>query len=91
MKRSAQICEVDRMSDLISRQAAIDALNEVVKDHSITDFDAIASILDLPSAQPEQRWIPCGKCIHADGRHRRCKILDRSINEDYFCYWAERI
>ena len=46
------------MSDLISRQAAIDALNEVVKDHSITDFDAIASILDLPPAQPEPHWIP---------------------------------
>ena len=45
------------MSDYISRQAAIDALNEVVKDHSITDFDAIASILDLPPAQPD-----CAKC-----------------------------
>ena len=43
----------------------------------------------LKDAQPEQRWIPCGKCIHADGKHRRCKILDRSINEDYFCCWAE--
>ena len=39
--------------------------------------------------QPEQRWIPCGKCIHADGKHRWCKVLDRTINEDYFCYWAE--
>ena len=62
------------MSDLIDRQQAIDALNEVVKDHSITDFDAIASILDLPPSQPH--WIPvtermpeddtvvlvCGKC-----------------------------
>lgn len=37
----------------------------------------------------EPHWIPCGKCIHADGKHRRCKILGRSINEDYFCYWAE--
>lgn len=41
------------------------------------------------NAQPEQRWIPCGKCIHADGKHRWCKVLDRTINEDYFCYWAE--
>ena len=50
------------MNDLISRQAAIDALNEVVKDHSITDFDAIASILDLPPAQPE--IIRCKDCKH---------------------------
>ena len=50
------------MSDLIDRQAAIDALNEVVKDHSITDFDAIASILDLPPAQPE--IIRCKNCKH---------------------------
>ena len=49
-------------TDCISRQAAIDALNEVVKDHSITDFDAIASILDLPSAQPE--IIRCNDCKH---------------------------
>ena len=49
-------------TDCISRQAAIDALNEVVKDHSITDFDAIASILDLPSAQPE--IIRCKDCKH---------------------------
>ena len=43
---------------------------------------------------PEQlwipwRWIPCGKCIHADGKHRWCKVLDRTINEDDFCCWAE--
>ena len=47
-------------TDTISRQAAIDALNEVVKDHSITDFDAIASILDLPPAQPE----PCEEILY---------------------------
>lgn len=46
------------------------------------------SKIALPSAQP-LRWIPCGKCIHADGKHRWCKVLDRTINEDYFCCWAE--
>ena len=44
---------------------------------------------DASKVMRQQRWIPCGKCIHADGKHRRCKILDRTINEDYFCYWAE--
>ena len=54
------------------------------------DYNGIMEYIDeLPPAQPEQRWIPCGKCIHADGKHRWCKVLDRTINEDYFCYWAE--
>ena len=49
------------------------------------DLDKVPSV----TPKPEQRWIPCGKCIHADGKHRWCKILDRTINEDYFCCWAE--
>lgn len=55
---------------------------------SIEALMANGEIYDI-DYEPEQRWIPCGKCIHADGKHRWCKILDRSINEDYFCYWAE--
>ena len=83
------------MNDLISRQEAIDALANM---HCKSDedgyvwiirSDAWARIDALPSVTPKQRWIPCGKCIHADGKHRWCKILDRSINEDYFCCWAE--
>lgn len=34
--------------------------------------------------------IRCGKCVHADGKHRRCKVLDRKIDEDDYCSWAER-
>ena len=51
-----------------------------------TEADAETRLMSL---EPEQRWIPCGKCIHADGKHRWCKVLDRTINEDYFCCWAE--
>ena len=52
------------MSDLISRQAAIDAIADM---HCKSDedgyvwiirSDAWARIDALPSAQPEQRWIP---------------------------------
>ena len=48
------------MSDLISRQAAIE---ETWKEPSYTDpLNVLAElrdrIKDLPSAQPEQRWIP---------------------------------
>jgi hypothetical protein len=43
------------MSNLIDRQAAIDGLNDAVHEHNITDFDAVATILALPSVTPKQR------------------------------------
>ena len=58
------------MSDLISRQAAIDALLKLTEAREtwrsteaarkeISGIDvSMCAILDLPSAQPEQRWIP---------------------------------
>ena len=46
------------MDDLISRQALCDyALNQ--KDKSVTPND----IMRFPSAQPEQRWIPCSEML----------------------------
>ena len=48
--------------DLISRQAAIDVADAV---WSVTGDKNVAKvwdqIKDLPSAQPEQRWIPCSE------------------------------
>ena len=92
-------------NDLISRKAAIEAIAKQTPKSYTSDgshpadeeifraqevfADCIEALEILPSAQPEQRWIPCGKCLHADGKRRRCKVLDRAINEDYFCYWAE--
>ena len=43
------------MNDLISRQAAIDAI--FGRSHEIIKM----RIGNLPSAQPEQRWIPCSE------------------------------
>lgn len=60
------------MNDLISRQAAIDALQKEIN-KGIPPFDDVMGsircgvrlarniIEDLPSAQPEQRWIPCNE------------------------------
>ena len=59
------------MNDLISRQAAIDALGErpmvwtdddqyMLGERSQYDRDRLA-IGTLPPAQPEQRWIPCSE------------------------------
>lgn len=68
------------MSDLIERQAAIDALKEE-RCPCESDYDeGYLSMLDkaiwimdewLPSAQPEQRWIPCSERLpEKDGRYQ---------------------
>lgn len=61
------------MSDLISRQAAIDAVNKICDrcgEHKkyngvmcgTCNLDGVADIIeDLPPAQPEQKWIPFTK------------------------------
>lgn len=58
------------MDDLISRKQAIDALAKFVPyaicDESTESYtngltDAYNLICQLPSAQPEQKWIPCSE------------------------------
>ena len=50
-------------NDLISRQAAISHVDDVpyIKDHPNVGLLWKAWIERLPSAQPEQRWIPCSE------------------------------
>lgn len=53
------------MDDLISRQAAIDAIERNAYRH--TYIDQIVDIIKgLPSAQPEQRWIPVSERLPED-------------------------
>ena len=72
------------MSDLISRQAAIDALDVLCQEHryripgkreTYSQYNeawqdaldrAEGAIGNLPSAQPEQQWIPCSTCKNDD-------------------------
>ena len=59
------------MSDLISRQAAIDVADAV---WSVTGDKNVAKvwdqIKDLPSAQPKQQWIPVSERLpKKDGRY----------------------
>ncbi len=55
---------------LVSRQAAIDAVNNAFdRETLLTGFVrsiAVRAIRDMPSAQPEQRWIPCGERLPED-------------------------
>jgi len=57
------------MDDLISRQAAIDEIKEIYEWHdNVTKERIIEHFKQLPSAQPEQRWIPCSERLPEDIR-----------------------
>ena len=63
------------MNDYISRQAAIDAANKIIE-RDTSGSNAVVNamiawseyIRTLPSAQPEQRWIPCSERLPEDIR-----------------------
>lgn len=91
------------MSDTISRQAAIDALEKekptpfVNEDGSIDPFgagqqnqwyrDGIA-IMNLPSAQPE--IIRCKDCMYWVSHDKRCVYLNHGFAPNMWCCHAER-
>ena len=84
------------MNDLISRQAAIDAVMETepyIGTENIiyqrTD-DVIANINKLPSVQPE--IIRCKDCEYyelTEWAVHRCNLLRRAVYGNDFCAWAE--
>ena len=56
--------------DLISRQAAIDALEQAKEqyfDRRVIIGKMQDVVSNLPSAQPEQQWIPCSERLPEDG------------------------
>ena len=71
------------MNDLISRQAAIDALHMHLMYRMGTDSNKKRLddwINGLPSVQPEQRWIPCSERMPED----RVNVLVCRTNGDEF-------
>jgi len=81
------------MEDLISRQAAMDAINHICPvdteyDRTLLDrLDVRYVLSDLPSAEPEivrckdcKYYNPIGVCIE----------MSSAVCEDSFCCWAER-
>ena len=81
------------MSDLISRQAAIDAINRLDIPEDMCVFEILSHIEvelgTLPSAQPD--IIQCRNCKFASGDSRICMKFGHSpIGELDFCAWAER-
>ena len=77
--------EVNKMNDLISRQAAIDCEYQV---KIINDIEYVMlsevqmKMRKLPSAQPE--IIRCRECVY-----KPCKMMPYSYDDD-FCSYAER-
>lgn len=64
------------VDDMISRQAAIDAVNEYLRlsevSKTVRDMTCIQDILRrLPSAQPEPHWIPCSERLP----EKNCRCL----------------
>ena len=84
------------MDELISRQAALDALRDYLIEKRCPDDGTLTCRLietevinKLPSAQPD--IIRCRNCKFASGDSRICMKFGHSpIGELDFCAWAER-
>ena len=83
------------MNDLISRQAAVDKINERQRkliycfgfDNDMVKIMDIAKsiVIAIPSAQPEQRWIPCGEQLPEDEKDvlvTRHFMSDKQLKEN---------
>ena len=76
------------MNDLISRQAAIDAVSNMLRRKFGIGGDlAEITLAGLPSAQPE--IIRCKDCRFNDGV-AYCEMHYRDVKGNDFCSWAER-
>lgn len=67
-------------NDLIGRQEAIDAL------YSVNEYNArsVKAIKGLPSAQPEQQWIPCSERLPDKAGWYLCTYKDGRVNTKYW-------
>jgi hypothetical protein len=91
------------MSDLISRDAAIEAIRASAQKYTgfmememYTDDDAVEAINGVPSVQPERTCVNCGRTAnnggwYADGR-TRCPIEEHyALPKDGYCHlWEKR-
>ena len=80
------------MSDLISRQAAIEKISETIWDTAVAN-DVKTTLKELPSAQPE--ITRCKDCIYftpeKSGEHWNvCRFYDAPKTADGYCNDAER-
>ena len=76
------------MSRYIDADALIPKMNECVNDHYITDFDAIATILDAPSID----IVRCKECKHYKQSEAFCENGNGlwQAGDECFCSYGER-
>ena len=82
------------MNDLISRQAAIDVLEERLHANGYSNVALVSELhrsigylMQLPSAQ--QEIVRCSECIYADG-YDHCKLVEWWNVSDDFCSRGEK-
>lgn len=86
------------MSDLISRQVAIEAIEKYLDKFDCIDANFLDGLKttkkilnDLPSAQPKQRWIPCSRHLPVVGEYvlatvRLHQKQNTYLNVVYTCF-----
>ena len=67
---------MNKMDDLISRQAAIDELDKGAWGVEWDKTLAKTMIESLPPAQPEPQWIPCSERLPEHGGRYLISVLD---------------
>ena len=75
------------MSDLIERQAAISAVNTALFPKVNTAKDAEKALRALPSAQPEQRWIPTSEKLP---EYDKPVLLSTAWGKTEIGFWTHR-
>lgn len=85
------------MDDLISRQAAIDAFTGILQVPDIETGNRVRDFLEvivgrikaIPSAQPEQRWIPVSERLPKEGERVLATV---NFDDPFVCeidYWED--
>ena len=88
------------MNDLISRQAAIDAIDRLDIPEDMCVFEILSHIEleigNLPSVQPERTCVNCGRTVNNGGWYAdggtRCPIEEHyALPKDGYCHlWEKR-
>ena len=77
------------MSELIDRQMAIDDMKDALDPHIVQFVKAKMAIEALPSAQPEQHWIPCNERLPEENGQYLITVKYKHVNDSYEDVYAE--
>ena len=69
------------MDDLISRQQAIDECYPITVDGEVYEVVQIETLMGLPSAQPESRWIPCSERLPEDNTRVQVTFANGEVGQ----------